>query len=261
MEERVQKVLSQWGVASRRQAEKMILAGRVRLNGNLVQLGQKVDLETEKLEVDGKLLERRRPQGIYLLLYKPAGVVSTCSDPHQRPTVLDLLPESLRFGQGLHPVGRLDADSTGALLLTNSGAMTLALTHPRYHLPKTYQVRVEGHPPQSVLQTWRDGVFLAGKKTLPAQVKVIDTTETDTLLEVILTEGRNRQIRRVAKALGYRVIGLHRTAIGSVPLQLPNEPLLPGQYRFLKDVEISFFQNQINPIEPADLEEYEHEGE
>ena len=248
MAERVQKILSQWGIASRRQAEQMILAGRVRLNGSLAHLGQKADPNTDRLEVDGRAITpANRPQLIYILLNKPAGVVSTCRDPRNRSTVLDLLPVELKQGQGIHPVGRLDAESTGALLLTNDGALTLSLTHPRYHLPKTYRVWVRGHPPESVLELWRQGVILSGKKTLPAQVKVLKLRSQQTLLQVVLTEGRNRQIRRLAKQLGFEVLKLHRTAIGSIQLQLPNEPGLPsGHYRFLKDFEIHFLNNRVN---------------
>ncbi len=248
MAERVQKILSQWGIASRRQAEQMILAGRVRLNGSLAHLGQKADPNTDRLEVDGRAITpANRPQLIYILLNKPAGVVSTCRDPRNRSTVLDLLPVELKQGQGIHPVGRLDAESTGALLLTNDGVLTLSLTHPRYHLPKTYRVWVRGHPPESVLELWRQGVILSGKKTLPAQVKVLKRRSQQTLLQVVLTEGRNRQIRRLAKQLGFEVLKLHRTAIGSIQLQLPNEPGLPsGHYRFLKDFEIHFLNNRVN---------------
>lgn len=261
MEKRVQKILSQWGIASRRQAEKMILAGRVQLNGKIVQLGQKADPIRDRLEVDGRAIKSaNRPQSVYLLLNKPAGVVSTCRDPRKRPTVLDLLPPELIQGQGIHPVGRLDIDSTGVLLLTNDGALTLCLTHPRYHLSKTYQVWVRGHPAQEQLQTWRQGVFLSGKKTLPAQVKVLRYCSDKTLLSVILREGRNRQIRRVAKQLGFSVIALHRTAIGSIQLQLPDQPMLPsGHYRFLENFEISFLRNQVNLLsekEPAQIEEH-----
>lgn len=246
MEERVQKILSQWGIASRRRAEKMIAAGQVRLNGTTVHLGQKADPETDVIEVDGKRINPyHRPQSIYFLLNKPAGVVSTCRDSRNRPTVIDLLPDKLTKGQGIHPVGRLDADSTGALLLTNDGELTFRLTHPSHHIPKTYQVWVRGNPPESVLQTWREGVNLLGKKTLPAQVSVLKRKGQSTLLEVVLTEGRNRQIRRVAQLLSYPVIHLHRTAIGPIKLNLPGEQILPcGDYRALNDVEVSFLTSK-----------------
>jgi 23S rRNA pseudouridine2605 synthase len=248
MEERVQKILSQWGIASRRQAEKMIEAGQVRLNGKVVHLGQKANPETDVIEVDGKLVKpSNRPQFIYLLLNKPVGVVSTCRDSRKRSTILDFLPDTLSKGQGIHPVGRLDAESTGALLLTNDGALTFLLTHPRHHVPKTYYVWVQGHPPESVLQAWRQGVDLLGKKTLPAQVRILQLGVEETLLEIILTEGRNRQIRRVAELLSYPVIHLHRTAIGPIQLQPKGGPVLPsGHYRYLNDVEIRFLKNRVH---------------
>ncbi len=249
MDERVQKVLSQWGVASRRQAEQMILAGRVRLNGTIAQIGQKADPLSDQIEVDGKLIRiAHRPKPIYLLLNKPKGVLSSCTDPQQRTTVLDLLPPNLKERQGIYPVGRLDADSTGALLLTNNGVLTHYLTHPRHHIPKTYQVWVEGYPSASVLQQWQQGVLLLGRRTLPTTIAVLKRhPNRKTLLQVILTEGRNRQIRRVAEQLGHPVIHLHRTAIGPLQLQYPGTPeLTPGHYRSLKDQEISFLNDQID---------------
>jgi len=236
MHERLHKILSHWGVASRRQAEQMIQAGRVRLNGTVVdRVGQKADPELDLIEVDGvPIAAKNRPQRFYLLLHKPVGVVSTCRDPQKRPTVIELLPPNLRIGQGLHPVGRLDAESSGALLLTNDGELTFRLTHPRHSVPKTYRVWVKGSPPQNVLQAWRTGVILSGRQTAPAQVKVLESKTDQTLLEIILHEGRNRQIRRVAEQLGYPVVHLHRIAIGSVHLrQLPT-----GQYRMLADSEV-----------------------
>jgi pseudouridine synthase len=239
MEARLQKVLSQWGIASRRQAEEMIRQSRVRVNGALAHVGQKVDPDRDTVTVDGTVVSVQRPALIYLLLNKPVGVVSTCDDPQGRPTVLNLLPEQLRSGQGIHPVGRLDAESTGALILTNDGDLTFGLTHPRHSIPKTYRVLVEGHPPKAVLQMWREGVILDERKTRPASVRVIETRGTQTDLEIILKEGRNRQIRRVAQQLGYPVIELHRTAIGSIELQTPGQDLLPpGSYRSLFDFEI-----------------------
>lgn len=236
MHERLHKILSHWGVASRRQAEQMIQAGRVRLNGTVVdRVGQKADPEQDLIEVDGVSVSANNlPQRFYLLLHKPVGVVSTCRDPQNRPTVIELLPPNLRTGHGLHPVGRLDFDSSGALLLTNDGELTFRLTHPRHSVPKTYRVWVKGKPPQNVLQTWRTGVILSGRKTAPAQVKVLESKAEQTLLEIVLHEGRNRQIRRVAEQLGYPVVHLHRIAIGSVHLrQLPT-----GHHRMLTDSEV-----------------------
>lgn len=246
MEERLQKILSQWGIASRRQAEAMILAGRVRCNGVVVELGQKADPALDAIEVDGRLIQpKQRPSLVYLLLHKPAGIVSTCEDPQGRPTVMDLLPPELKTGQGIHPVGRLDVDSTGALLLTNDGELTFALTHPRHNITKTYRVEVEGKPPASVLQRWQQGVMLDGRTTRPAKVKLMSQHGDRSCLEVTLQEGRNRQIRRVAEQLGYPVLTLHRTAIGSIQLQLPNcLPLPPSRYRQLQDFELCWLQAQ-----------------
>lgn len=249
MAERVQKLLSQWGIASRRQAEQMILAGRVQLNGTIAQLGQKANPAIDQVAVDGILVQpASRPEPIYLLLHKPIGVLSTCTDPWQRSTVLDLLPADLADGQGIHPVGRLDADSTGALLLTNDGAVTFYLTHPRHHIPKTYEVWVEGYPEETVLQQWRHGVLLSGRQTLPTKVTVLKhSPHRKTLLQVVLTEGRKRQIRRVAEQLGHPVLHLHRTAIGSIQLQSPGTGMLAsGQHRPLKDTEIRFLNTQID---------------
>ena len=239
MNERLQKILSQWGIASRREAENMILAGRVCINGVVVsQLGQKANPLQDDIEVDGVPLDAgNRPGQQYLLLNKPAGVISTCWDGRGRTTVLDLLPDTLKGSSGIHPVGRLDADSTGALLLANDGDLTFRLTHPRHSVPKTYRVWVQGSPSQEILHQWRTGVMLSGRLTLPAEVRrLLGTPQGDrTLLEVILTEGRNRQIRRVAEQLGYPVVHLHRIAIGKIQLQ----QLKTGAYRPLKKLEIN----------------------
>ncbi|HHP7230235.1 MAG TPA: pseudouridine synthase [Xenococcaceae cyanobacterium] len=250
MAERIQKILSQWGIASRRKGEQMILEGRVKLNNHLATLGDKVDLTKDILEVDGTVISLNHcPQKIYLLVNKPLGVVSTCFDPQSRPIILDLLPAKLRESTGIHPVGRLDFNSTGALLLTNDGDLTLKLTHPRYHLPKTYRVWLDGYPTTQDLSCWRQGVMLSNQKTLPAQVTVITQERERTLLEIVLTEGKNRQIRRVAAQLGFKVLSLHRTAIGAIrldSLQYGNLPL--GKYRHLTATEVAFLnQNYQSP--------------
>lgn len=244
MAERLQKILSQWGIASRREAEQMILAGRVKLNGAEVGLGDKADPTRDVIEVDGRLIRAvDRPQAVYVLLNKPLGVVSTCSDPQGRPTVLELLPPSVKQA-GVHPVGRLDINSTGALLLTNDGDVTFCLTHPRHSITKTYQVWVEGHPTQATLDQWRQGVILEGRLTRPAQVHVLESKPDRTLLKIVLQEGRNRQIRKVAEQLGHPVLRLHRVAIGSIQLgQLPSK-----QFRSLQPQEVEFLQSQVQQI-------------
>lgn len=248
MAERIQKVLSQWGVASRRKAEKMIVAGRVSLNGQPAKLGDRVDLTQDILQVDGKQVQSaHRPQLVYLLLNKPVGVVSTCNDPQKRPTVIDLLESDLKTGKGIHPVGRLDFASSGALILTNDGELTLGLTHPRYHLPKTYVVQLNRSPRKKDLTYWREGVILDDKKTLPATINLAQSDPTGKTLEIVLMEGRNRQIRRVAQQLGYRVIELHRVAIGELTLSTkPGLQLNPGKYRHLKPTEINFLKKSFN---------------
>lgn len=248
MDTRLQKFLSQMGIASRRQAEVMISQSRVRVNGIVAQIGQKVDPECDRITIDGKAVAiAQRPQLIYLLLHKPAGVVSTCDDPQGRPTVLDLISPEFATGQGIHPVGRLDADSTGALILTNDGDLTFWLTHPSHSIPKTYRVVVEGHPTESTLKRWRHGIKLDGRMTRTAKIRVVKKYAQSTQLEIILQEGRNRQIRRVAEILGHSVIELHRTAIGSIQLHPPGKASLPeGSYRLLTDWEIRDLKHQCN---------------
>lgn len=250
MEVRVQKIISQWGIASRREAEEMIKQSRVQINGILAHLGQKVDPQQDTICIDGKpVYQDDRPDLIYLLLHKPVGVVSTCNDPQGRTTVLDLLPKKLQQGTGIHPVGRLDAESTGALILTNDGDLTFALTHPSHNISKTYHVLVTGHPPEIVLKMWREGVVLEGRKTRPAKVRLIERLPNQSKLEIILQEGRNRQIRRVAEQLGYPVIQLHRIAIGSIQLQTPTARFIgAGEHRHLTPEEIIFLKNCIKRI-------------
>ncbi|NJL84129.1 MAG: rRNA pseudouridine synthase [Chloroflexaceae bacterium] len=251
MGQRVQKILSQWGIASRRQAEQMILAGRVRLNGAIAQLGQTADPHCDRLEVDGQpLVPQTRPALTYLLLNKPPGIITTCRDPQNRPTVLDLLPEHLKDGQGIHPVGRLDRDSTGALLLTNDGNLAHHLTHPRFHLPKTYRVWVAGYLTPAMLDDWRAGIELDGKRTLPAQIRLLQEQPGQASLEIILTEGRNRQIRRIAAAFGLKVLQLHRLAIGSIGLSAQDGTELPlGGLRPLSQSEVCYLQKQAKIVE------------
>jgi 23S rRNA pseudouridine2605 synthase len=256
MAERLQKIIAQWGIASRRRAEALIELGQVRVNGEPAVLGQKVDPDCDRIEVQGKLLKTQTaPKRLYLLVNKPAGVVSTCDDPWGRPTVLSLLPPELAQAQGLHPVGRLDQETTGALLLTNDGELTCQLTHPRYHHPKTYWVWVKGFPTAVTLEQWRRGIVLEEGKTLPAQVKrlvpvpkipgvPVPNSSACTCLEIVLTEGRKRQIRRVAKSLGHPVVHLHRAKIGDLALfNQAGSPLLSGEWRFLEAEEVEGLRN------------------
>jgi pseudouridine synthase len=215
----------------------MILAGRVAVNGNKVtELGTKADPESDRIKVDGKLLQTNAPKFVYLLLNKPIGVMSTCDDPQGRKTVLDILPSQYRH---VYPVGRLDYNSSGALILTNNGDFANYLMHPRHHVPKTYEVWVKDIPSDRVIKQWQDGVILDGKLTLPASVNIRQIERCKyqtprTQLQIVLSEGRNRQIRRVAEQLGHPVLSLHRVAIATISL----ETLKVGSYRPLIDQEI-----------------------
>ena len=224
--QRLQKLIAAAGLCSRRTAEAWIEAGRVNVDGQVSTLGDQADPDSQVIQVDGRPLSPRREPTV-LLINKPPGVISTCRDPRGRSTVLDLLPRPLR--QGLHPVGRLDADSRGALLLTDQGELTLRLTHPRFDHAKTYRVWVEGTPLDTSLQRWRRGLSLDGTRTRSAEVRVLQRRSERTLLEVVLLEGRNRQIRRVADLLGHPVLDLQRVAISGLRLG----PLPEGRWRHL----------------------------
>ena len=242
--QRLQKLIAAAGLCSRRTAEAWIEAGRVNVDGQVSTLGDQADPDSQVIQVDGRPLCPRREPTV-LLINKPAGVISTCRDPRGRSTVLDLLPRQLR--QGLHPVGRLDADSRGALLLTDQGELTLRLTHPRFDHAKTYRVWVEGTPLDTSLQRWRQGVSLDGTRTRSTEVRVLQRRSQRTLLEVVLLEGRNRQIRRVADLLGHPVLDLQRVAIAGLRLG----PLPEGRWRHLSRGEWQPLLDQGEPPGPC----------
>jgi pseudouridine synthase len=235
--ERLQKLIAAAGLCSRRHAEELLRQGKVRVNGRVAALGERADPNRDRIQVNGRPLAPAAAP-LTLLLNKPAGVLSTCHDPRRRPTLLQLLPPDLPAGRGRHPVGRLDADSRGALLLSNDGALTLRLTHPRYDHRKTYRVWIEGRPEPATLERWRAGVPLDGHPSRPVQLRLLRHRAERTLLELVLQEGRNRQIRRTAAVLGHPVLDLQRVAIG--PLRLADLPeghwrvLGPGELRWGK---------------------------
>ena len=238
-EERLQKLIAAAGLGSRRHAETLLRAGRVSVNGRTAQLGERADPERDAICLDGRPLGKAQPP-LVVLLNKPAGVMCSCHDPEGRPIVLDLLPPELANGQGLHPVGRLDFHSRGALLLSNNGALTLRLTHPRYGHRKTYRVWVRGYPDGATLAAWRAGVPLDGTASQPVDLRVLQRDRQGTLLEIGLREGRNRQIRRTAALLGHPVQDLQRIAIGPLPLgSLP-----PGHWRELNPAELQALERQ-----------------
>lgn len=218
------------GLCSRRRGEDWLQAGRVTVDGRVASLGDQADPNSQLIEVDGvPLISVQEPR--VFLLNKPVGVICSCRDPQGRATVLDCLPHQER--SGLHPVGRLDADSRGALLLTDQGELTLRLTHPRYNHAKTYRVLVRGIPSSQALRRWREGLLLDGRLTRPARVRCLQSRGASSLLEVELKEGRNRQIRRVAELLGHPVIDLQRVAIDGIHL----DALAEGCWRRLDATE------------------------
>ena len=212
---RLQKIISESGLLSRRKADLLIKQGRVSLNGRQAIIGEKGDPLSDHILVDGKDLPKKLNHRVFLL-NNPHGVISSCKDNHGRKTILGFIPANLR--NGIHPVGRLDSNSRGAILLTNNGDLTLKLTHPKYSHTKTYLVWVSGEPSESSLDNSRKGILLDCKMTLPATIKVIESINNKTLLKVILKEGRNRQIRKIANFIGHPVQDLQRIAISNIKL-------------------------------------------
>jgi 23S rRNA pseudouridine2605 synthase len=231
MAERLQKLLSRAGVASRRAAEKLIAEGRVTVNGQTVrEMGTKADPAADDIRVDGrriKAAERLR----YILLNKPSGVVTTRSDPQRRRTVIDLLAGVREY---VYPVGRLDYDTEGLLLLTNDGDLAAALTHPRHGVERTYEARVAGLPDQDAIDRLRQGIPLDGKRTLPADVVLLNTSGRDGVVLITIREGRNRQVRRMLEAVGHPVDTLKRVKIGP----LSDRMLKRGEWRELTAAEV-----------------------
>jgi pseudouridine synthase len=230
---RLQKLISQAGVASRRAAEKLIAEGRVTVNGETVtEMGTKADPAQDDIRVDGRRIkstERLR----YILLYKPAGYVTTRSDPQRRRTVLDLLHGVREY---VYPVGRLDYDTQGLLLLTNDGDLAAKLTHPRHQVARTYEAYVAGMPDDEAIDRLRRGIPLDGRRTLPADVLLVNKGRRDRngVLIITIREGRNRQVRRMLDAIGHPVESLRRTGFGPIS----DRGLRPGEWRELSELEV-----------------------
>jgi len=227
--ERLQKVLARAGIGSRRVVEEMIEAGRIRVNGERARLGRRIDADNDVVEVDGSVVPLAGDL-TYYLLNKPAGVVSTAADPEGRPTVLDMVDVEHR----VWPVGRLDIETEGAILLTNDGELTLRLTHPRYEVPRTYLVEAQGTVGHRAVRALTRGVELEDGMTAPAEVSVVERLPGGTLLEMTIREGRNRQVRRMMEAVGHPVRRLVRVAIA----QLRLGHLRPGSFRRLSPEEV-----------------------
>ena len=237
---RLQKILARAGYGSRRACEQLILQGRVRVNGEIVtQLGTQADPTRDVIEVDGRRVQF--PEGhTYILLHKPAGVATTRRDPHARWTVMHCLQG---VSANVFPVGRLDADTTGALLLTDDGDLAYRLTHPRYGVPKTYLVEVRGKVEPHALQQLRQGVPLEDGLSAPAQAKQVryHPDHQTTLLRLTLHEGRKRQVKRMCQAVGHAVVRLHRERFG--PLAVRNLP--PGAWRYLTSQEVAALKRTV----------------
>ncbi len=230
MEIRLQKVIADSGLSSRRKAEELILQGRVTVNGAIVrELGTKVNPEKDHVKVDGRHLKRQPPQ-IFLMLNKPKGFMSTMSDPEGRPTIADLLAG---VKARVFPVGRLDFDSEGLMLLTNHGELAQALLHPRFHVPKTYLVKVKGVLTDDQIAQLERGVRLEDGMTSPATVKKVRKADANSWIELTIHEGRKHQVKRMCEFVGHPVLKLVRVRMG--PLTLHGIEL--GQYRYLTDRE------------------------
>jgi 23S rRNA pseudouridine2605 synthase len=236
--ERLQKILAQAGLGSRRACEELIATGRVRLNGEVATLGTRADPEHDTIEVDGAIVGVR-PGLVHYLLNKPAGVFTTASDTHGRPTVVDLLPEAPR----VYPVGRLDADTEGLLLLTNDGELAHRLTHPSFGVEKEYLAEVEGTPSRGALRRLREGVELEDGPTAPAKASLMG----EHTLRLTIHEGRNRQVRRMCAAVGHPVVRLVRVRIGP----LADRRLAPGEWRTLTQREVRDLERAVATTRPG----------
>ncbi len=230
MSEKLQKIMARAGLGSRRTNEKIIADGRVRINGKVARLGDRANQHKDRIEVDGKMLQFSKH--IYIKLNKEKGVLSSTEDElaQGRPTVRDMVD----LPGHLYPVGRLDKESEGLMLLTNDGKLTHILTHPRFEHQKVYRVAIEGMPAHGIIQDWRQGVELDGKQTMPVKIEVLHQQKDHTWLRMTMREGRKRQIRRVAALLGHPATKLIREEIG--PIQLGN--LQPGKWQHLSDEEV-----------------------
>jgi len=240
---RLNRFLAQTGLASRRKCDKYIKTGRVKINGKTVtDFSYTVNPETDRVEVDHQPVLLPETE-LFIMLNKPMGYVTTVSDPQGRPTVMELLPD---MPYRLYPVGRLDRDTEGLLLFTNSGQMTYHLTHPKYGVEKTYIAEVEGQPAETDLQRLRQGLLLEDGWTAPATVSILQKNTNTTCLQIVIHEGRKRQVRRMCKAIGHPVIALKRTQFGTLSLG----DLSPGESRPLTRPEVNQLRRHLRLSDP-----------
>lgn len=230
VEIRLQKYLAEAGVASRRKCEELIAMGRVEVNGQVVTVpGTKINGE-EMIKVDGRQI-RQEQKKVYILLNKPVGYISTSKDQFSRKTVLDLIDT---VKERIYPVGRLDYDTSGLIVLTNDGELANRLTHPKHEMQKVYRVMIDGSLKEEDIKSFQTGIAIEDYTTAPAKVKVIETTKKDSIIELTIHEGKNRQVRKMFETLGYAVLRLKRVAVGPIVI----EGLEEGKWRYLSKKEI-----------------------
>lgn len=259
MQTRLQKILSTAGIASRRAAEGYITQGRVSVNGQTVtELGSKADPDADDIRVDGRRI-KTATRRLYILMYKPRGYITTRSDPQRRPTVIDLLTKG-GVREYVYPVGRLDYESEGLLLLTSDGDLAAKLTHPRHSIPREYEAKVLGVPDEHEMERLAKGIVIDGRKTAPAEVKLLKVTEGSArehaLLSIVVHEGRNRQVRKMCEAVGHPVDRLRRVRIG--PITDPH--IRPGEFRELDAREVAALKKAAAPKPPGHTRSREGTG-
>ncbi|WP_304507458.1 pseudouridine synthase [Anaerotignum sp.] len=236
MEERLQKFLAEAGVASRRKAEELIAAGKIKVNGKVItELGTKVDPQKDEVLYQDKKVSKKEVEMVYIMLHKPEGYVTTAKEQFGRPGVMDLIRD---VKERIFPVGRLDYDTSGLLLLTNDGDLTYKLTHPKHDVEKTYTAKLYGTPDDMDLQKFRRGVFIDGRKTKPAKIQILEKGDRQSVVEIVIHEGRNRQVRKMCEAIKHPVAQLKRVATGELKLgDLPR-----GKYRHLTPKEVKYLK-------------------
>lgn len=237
---RLQKFLAEAGVASRRKSEELILQGKVKVNGRKAQIGDKIDPRRDIVLVSGKRVIKENKGFVYILLNKPRGFVTTMSDEMDRKCVAELIKD---VKARVYPVGRLDRNSEGMLLMTNDGKFANLMTHPTRHVSKTYRVTVRPDITDEQMAQIADGMVIEGRKTAPAEVEIIKKEADRTVIQIVLYEGRNRQIRKMCEALGLNVARLKRTAIGTIKLGM----LQPGKWRYLDTQEVRRLYTAASP--------------
>ena len=233
--QRINKVLSQQAICSRRRAEILIKEKKVIVNGQLAEIGMKVNPEIDCINVNGKKINCQNFSSKLIVINKPKYVITSCHDNYNRKTILDLLPQE--YKKGFYPIGRLDYHSRGLILLTNNGRLCYELSHPKFGHKKTYIVKINGKVDQNSIDEWQSGIDLQGKKTQPCKIKIIHDDTKSFIVKIILKEGRNRQIRRVANLLGYKVADLKRIEFGTFSL----EGLKEGDWKLIKSFNFGYF--------------------